>query len=273
MKKISICLIVYTIVLLVSVSGYCEDNKVKLYFGNGMLNDLDDAKDSLSELLTEIESRVQGTELAGKIEYEISHNKSGGFFKDFFESTIQNIDTTSTKFWRYLAGLDVVPDFFQNKYKEHSAAIDKAMVSTYPEIVEHIKKYNDELCSGNKVVVVGHSQGNLFANIAYEGINESVINGFGVVAVATPDTYVAGNGPYTTIMEDQVIGIIPGALIRNLDNFDSNVNFFDWSGHKFIDSYLAQQRPAETKILNDGTDPVLIIQNEISTLFLSQIKS
>ncbi len=101
--------------------------------------------------------------------------------------------------------------------------------------------------------MVAHSQGNLFANIAHTGINQDVIDGFGIVSVANPDSYVAGYGPYTTIIEDVVIFAVPGALpaqFRNFENTSGN-NPDDWTGHEFVKSYMASSHPAETKILDD----------------------
>jgi hypothetical protein len=114
------------------------------------------------------------------------------------------------------------------------------------------KKYNEDLCQGDKVVVVAHSQGNLYANIAYTGINENVIDGFGIVSVANPSWYVASddsNQFYTTIDEDLIIGFLPGALSPNVNNFPG-LNSDDLSGHMFIKSYLAQGLEAESRILD-----------------------
>lgn len=250
MKKLQASIILFLITLLITTTGYCEDNKVRLYFGNGMLCDAEGAEGDLSVLRALLKNKIQGTDIESKMAYDISHNPTEGGLDDFFESALQTIDTNISQFWRFLSGLDGMPDYLQEEYKWISAQIDQAMVAGYPSIPEHVEEYNKRLCEGDKVLVMAHSQGNLYANIAYTGINENVIDGFGIVSVANPDSYVAGDGPYTTIMEDQVIAIIPLALIRNLDN-NNYPNIFDWSGHKFVESYLASGHPAETKILDD----------------------
>lgn len=77
-------------------------------------------------------------------------------------------------------------------------------------------------------------------------------NGFGIVSVANPDSYVADGGPYTTINEDAVIFFVPGAMPGQFNNFGIlGFNPADWSGHKFIESYMASGHPAETKITNN----------------------
>lgn len=106
------------------------------------------------------------------------------------------------------------------------------------------------------------SQGNLFANIAYKGIDEDTIDGFGIVSVANPSWYVAGDSSdtyYTTIEEDKVIAVIPFALRANIDNFPDD-NPDDLSGHIFVNSYLASGHPAESKIFNDVVDKVYTLQ-------------
>lgn len=40
MKKFSVWVIVFMVALFITSTGYCEDNKARIYFGNGMLNDL-----------------------------------------------------------------------------------------------------------------------------------------------------------------------------------------------------------------------------------------
>ncbi len=271
MKKISICLIAFIIVLFASVSGQCEDNKVKIYFGNGMLNDLNEAKISLTTLQTEIESKIQGTDIVGKMEYDISHNPTDNGLIDFLESAMQALDTQWANIWRYLANLDPVPDLLQDQLKEVSLYYDQAMVGGYPELQNHVDEYNERLCQGDKVIVVAHSQGNFYANIAYTGINENVINGFGIVSVANPDSDVAGDGPYTTIIEDVLMAQVIGSMPANLTNFSNtnNKNPVDWSGHKFVESYLAEGRPAESKILNDVVNTINALECLMASVMVS----
>jgi hypothetical protein len=224
-------------------------------FGNGVFNLESEALSSLRLLERELEAKATGTDLDGVIEYKLSYNPSDGLLLDLLEAFEQTVQTDWTSFWRYLAGLDPMPDFLQDILKEMASAADAAVVQANPAVQKHIANYNTLLSEGNKVVLVAHSQGNLFANIAYLGIYPEYINSFGVVSVGTPDNYVAGDGPYTTLDEDIVIGNVPASLPANINNF-FGINWHDWSGHKFADSYMASGRQAETKILDDTIDTI-----------------
>ena len=263
-----------TIVLLVTFFavqgvGYGEDEQtcqpdVVVMFGNGVWNDAEDADESRRRLQKRLEVHVLGTELKGIIKYDVAHNPSEGALADLLETFEQNFQTEKSKFWRFLAGLDLMPDILQDKLKEIAAEINADIVSANPSIQEHIAVYDQYLSEENVVVLVAHSQGNLYGNIAHLGLDQQYIDGFGIVSVANPDSYIAGGGPYTTIDEDYIISplqfVYPFALSPNLDNFTGPVNLADWSGHKFIESYMAAGHAAETVIL----DNVVNMINELS---------
>lgn len=223
---------------------------VYVVFGNGVWNDEESADSSRRLLTRRLESAIAGTALEGIITYATAYNPSEGTLADLLETFEQNAQTDYSQFWRYLAGLDILPDFLQDKLIEIANEVDAAVVQSNPAVQDHIEKYNAFLSEGKKVVLVAHSQGNLFANIAYLGIDSSYLNGFGIVSVGNPDNYVAGGGPYTTLEEDIIITNVPGSLPPNLDNF-FGINLNDLTGHTFADSYMAPGRQAESKILND----------------------
>lgn len=232
----------------------CEPG-VYVFFGNGVWNDKEQAEYSRRLLTRLLESHVAGTDLDGKINYSTAHNPSQGTLLDLLETFEQNIQTNFTQFWRALAGLDPMPDFLQDKLKEIANTVDQSIVQLNPAVMDHVGKYNKLLSEGNKVVVVAHSQGNLFANIAYGGIPVDYKNGFGIVSVGNPDDYVAGRGEYTTIDEDIIIGSVPRSLNANLDNF-FGINWRDLTGHMFGKSYMASGHPAQTKILDDTVQTI-----------------
>ncbi|MEJ2308006.1 MAG: hypothetical protein P8Z78_01665 [Gammaproteobacteria bacterium] len=241
-------------------SAFAADERVcregiYVIFGNGVWNDKEAADSSRRLLNRRLESITTGTDLEGLITYATAHNPSEGKLLDLLETFEQNAQTNYSQFWRYLAGLDLLPDFLQNKLIEISKEVNASIVSSNPAVQDHVEKYNVFLSEGNKVVLVAHSQGNLFANIAYLGINSLYIDGFGIVSVGNPDNYVAGGGSYTTLEEDIIIGSVPDSLSANLDNF-LGINLRDLSGHAFADSYMASGYQAENKILRDTVNTI-----------------
>jgi hypothetical protein len=234
---------------------HCQQG-VFVFFGNGIWNDKQAADESRDFLAERLESHILGTDLEGLITYATSHNPSDGILLDLLETFEQNLQTDWRRFWRYLAGLDLMPVFFQKKLREIAVKVDQSILLSNPAVQDHVEKYNKLLGEGNKVVVVAHSQGNLFANIAHLFIDSQHIDGFGIVSVGNPDSYVAGSGPYTTLYEDIIIKIVPRSLRANILNF-IGINWRDVTGHMFAKSYMAKGRKAEKKILNDIFDKII----------------
>jgi hypothetical protein len=122
---------------------------------------------------------------------------------------------------------------------------DAINLAARPDLQSQVEHYQGDLSAGRKVVVVAHSQGNLYVNEAYALISPSPTM-FNVVAVASPANYVAGGGPWTTLNNDFITWIAPGALPEDEHNTNtpgvcnplpdllSEINC-----HSFTDSYLA----------------------------------
>lgn len=100
-----------------------------------------------------------------------------------------------------------------------------------------------------KLLVVGHSQGSVYANKMYEYlvVHGEPASALGVYAVATPDSYVAGGGTYLTYELD---GVINGArLLKRFNPLPANATFSDILAlggtsppppyHSFTETYLA----------------------------------
>ncbi len=148
--------------------------KTDIYFGNGILTIEIDAKQNTKLLKLNILKRLYGSDEnlmmqdIGKIDY--AYNQTKGMVWDLLESSRQQ---------------DILT--VESHFKELKA---KIAGQTYTDLQKDMKdqyaKYNQSLDSGNRVIVVAHSQGNLFAGIMQKLI-QADIDTFHIIHVASPD--------------------------------------------------------------------------------------
>ena len=78
-----------------------------------------------------------------------------------------------------------MPDWFSDKMILLSTALDKTSLLTTDSLWKHVKTYQTVIAEGKKVVLVAHSQGNLFGNQAYNFLSTYERQSFGMVSVST----------------------------------------------------------------------------------------
>lgn len=147
----------------------------------------------------------------------------------------------AANFWQYWNVSIAPPSWFQDLQR---TLITSAASVFQPDLITQELFYSAELGAGHKIVIVTHSQGALYANSAYE-----VVIGLSghqqdlhIVSVASPATYVAGNGSHVTLHGD-IITLVPGALAANSTNTTPAVCTTDPIGcHNFDKSYMAGDR-------------------------------
>lgn len=257
-----------------SADEFCGNSSdTVIVFGNGIMNTEEDANDSRIILRNKLHAILPPEQFA-LLEFDIAYNKSYGFMSDLYESLKQRVvsDNYSVSFWRWIGNIDVLPDLVQNHIKDMVSTFDISEHYGQEDISNHISLYRTSVAEGKTVLVVSHSQGNLFANAAYQDLYQSsnpIPSGsFGIVGVASPASFVAGDGPYTTLIEDAIIGAIAATsavvgtvtpLNPNITNIGDGTESGDWKNHSFIDSYMVFGSRSEGQILND-------ILYEMSTL-------
>ncbi|MGW8288056.1 MAG: hypothetical protein ACWGOD_07405, partial [Desulfobulbales bacterium] len=127
---------------------------------------------------------------------------------------------------------------------------------------EHVKTYQTTIAEGKRVLLVAHSQGNLFGNMAYNNLNSREKQSFGMVAVANVDNTVIGaDEPYTTLQDDKVVLALITAQFAlptkpMSPNTENQVASPDPLGHSFIEAYMA----------SDSNSGEQIIQQIVATL-------
>ncbi|MDB5224726.1 MAG: Phospholipase D/competence protein ComEA helix-hairpin-helix domain protein, partial [Candidatus Adlerbacteria bacterium] len=136
----------------------------------------------------------------------------------------------------------------------HLAGIGDGLEVAFPVLNQYdlqtILQHMHQDVHTQKVIIVGHSQGAVYANKVYEylvahGMSpESVA----VYAVATPESYVAGGGKYITYALDNTVTnlattfglhpLAPNATFSELLDTSASNSAVPAQGHSFIDLYL-----------------------------------
>jgi hypothetical protein len=212
-----------------SALATCPGNtQTTIVFGNGILNTPDDAQFSLDSVLTPAVLQTLGTSVDPScIEFALAYNSLfynsdsqavvdiENFFPQIADAFAQRGIDFAANFWKYWTLSAAPPAWFQNFQQ---LLILSATSVFQPDLLTQESFYNSEIGMGHNVIVVAHSQGNLYANQAYSVVTS--LGGaslFHIVSVATPATNVAGMGPYFTLHGD-IITLVPGSLAANITN-------------------------------------------------------
>jgi hypothetical protein len=95
---------------------------------------------------------------------------------------------------------------------------------------ELISKMENSLQNGNPLLLVAHSQGNLYMNTAYQNIQSTDQKYVKLLSVATPAAFVGYNGvtsPYVTRTDDKVINALRLiSTVLSANNVPTKTTFF-----------------------------------------------
>ena len=170
MKRI----LLFLLILFYPIVGFSaiDEFKTDVYFANGILTTPSQAEyNTYVVLQSAIQKELYGNDEdkmkkhIGKVDY--AYNETNGFILDNLESGLQKFG------WTWIA------DFFN---ASHGRDLQKQII-----------KYQDSIKLGHKVLVVAHSQGNLFTYEAYEELKKRSKDGwmryyFQAVSIASPMT-------------------------------------------------------------------------------------
>ncbi|WP_155636801.1 hypothetical protein [Burkholderia gladioli] len=268
MRKVIIFLISVMAILVNSEAA--ENNKCKspyiIYFSNGVLNTVDDMDDAVSFINLEVGGQYNGV----PVSYGNLRNQTGGIIDDLLRVYRQKLSENPNLNWEIIAraiigvGTGIDPSLFASAQQavsqvnsDNASRINADIVKTtgYADsnsITQTQQVVHSVLDDGNRVLIVSHSQGNLYSNAVYRSaVATSGIkpNNIKVVGVATPAGSVQGAGDYLTSDSDVVIGalrMIAGNVLPS--NFSIPFNSSDISGHLFLKTYMNKALPSEAKI-------------------------
>lgn len=260
------------------IGAECLGTQTQINFGNGIDTTLLDAQNARAEIQRLVESELSNRNIeldvgfinqsipdsqCKSLSFGVQYNPTEGPLNDLFEALIQDVVTDASQFWRTLFGLTIMSDAFREKFQEIAAKIDESALTSNPAVSSLVAAYNNGLVNADiKFIQVSHSQGNLFSNAIHANLNDAT--NFKIVSVANPDSFVAGDGPHTTLTLDLVILAVrqfkaflnlPEPLPANT----TNVSIGDLSGHKFLESYMDANSTSQEKILDDTLDFINVI--------------
>lgn len=237
-----------------------ECNPLNVYFGNGIMTERADAR--ISAKVLEIWLRPLVPSAASKyIEFLSAYNPSNGLLKDlvevFEQRVLQSVAENWSSYFPVIAGRVIakgletlLEDYLNTDGRLIIAALAKRLESAqiYDDqtVRDHVDLYRKALRSGHRVLVVSHSQGNLYVNAAFNhlraqqpvGVN---LNAFGVAAIGSPASVVATGDGHVTSATDLVIQRVNGLGLFGLPANDSSVPIFpaeDRLGHGFRNIYF-----------------------------------
>ena len=137
------------------------------------------------------------------------------------------------------------------EYNSNQVFIDlnNATAEIYNALVSDLKE-------SKRVMIIAHSQGNLFADRVLTDIKRShpeYKNSIGIVSVATPAAGTPHNNDYVTAHDDLIIkalSLINTVLRSNINNDPGLIDRRDVSNHYFLESYYDPTLPSYFEIKN-----------------------
>lgn len=251
-----------------SSASICDKKDTVIFFGNGVKSLKKEAFKAKELIKKHLKAELPPEEF-GMLGFDVSYNRTHTLPLDLLESTIQILTGNTSRFWRLLFGLEIIPDWFAEKFILLATLLDKSSLVTTDSLKDHVNTYQTAIAEGKKVLLVAHSQGNLFGNQAYSLLSGSERQSFGMVAVANVDSNVLGNGsdeaPYITLTDDKVILALIAAQIvlpsrPMTPNTENLVGSEDLLGHYFMQSYMAEGSESGRQITSD----ILAVLNSLA---------
>lgn len=266
---------IYRILPLLSVlvSGYAQSDHEPCHlkhdsvvvFANGIWTTDTAAAYSTEHMRAILRERLSAEEFS-RLAFDTAYNENGGRLADLYEALEQRVASANVavSFWRWLSERESLPDPVREELLAMAETIDASEFVGYEDIADHLAIYRSNIRAGRKVVVACHSQGNLFCNAEHSvlehGPDPIGTESFGIVAIANPANFTAGDGPHTTLVEDLVIKAVAASALQtgtflpqfsNITNIGSGARGDHWSGHTFTQNYMLRGTRTVDKVIED----------------------
>ena len=247
--------------LLISVI-YAKPCMIDIYFGNGVWNTERQAIAGMKALrsfmkykaVIRLDPKKEGDAYIFKYAYNPTHGTRDDLIETFWQ--LKESGQISSGYFMLVYAVLAGEDDYEEFLKKLQEVVNNYNIDA--SSMYNLYKYNS-FNKNHNVLLVSHSQGNLFGNKMYTLMSDNEKKKFRMVSVATPANHVMKTNqksPYVTASNDFVINPIPGSLPANVDGF----------GHTFIGTYLGSSINAPRKI-------ALYIKNEYDYLLKNALCS
>ena len=215
------------------VSSQAAGEREIIFFLNGVMN-------SYGQAFLSVDALLEGTGKPVKLLY----NRTNGWY-DFVETTAQKYNEPVQSWRDWIYGLDRRVDLLAHLAGLLSSAVTAGAQAE--DLAKFRAQYETYRKQNYKIVIVSHSQGNLFANQLFNIISndpktpkkDGKVCGLDVVAVATPANRTVGSGFYSTVKNDLVITPIPSSLKSKDENpAEYKKQYEDGLHHGFLETYF-----------------------------------
>jgi len=225
------------LLLLGMVSVFGKPCMTDIYFGNGVWNP--DQDKIRNEQLKGLKGLMEGN---NPTIFNKQNEKNLYQWKVAYNPSYGHIDDVIETFWQLKESGQISEGFFGAVY---AALTWEESTEFYNKLTEIIQKYNQDVTTmytiyknasfnqKHNVLLVAHSQGNLWGNKMYTLLTDEQKKKFRMVSVGTPANHVMKpnqTSPYVTLYGDLVIRSVPNSLPANTNG----------GGHSFVSAYLGK---------------------------------
>jgi hypothetical protein len=243
-----------------SFAESCAGKGTVFVYGNGMFNSYEDAREGLKTLKRLLKRELK-FDLKKQVEFELAYKTSEPILQQLLNVMSQKKIDDFQNFWLWVGSTRIAPSWFIEAMISSSAQVFR---EKFEDLKVHFENYASHIREGFNVILISHSQGNLYANQAMkdlERFTDSSLTGsiadkrkenpyfpkfseiFSNVQVATPANSTVNLSPWLTFKDDLIIQAVRSftqALAPSLDTPGSgSPPNGDFLGHNFIKAYLA----------------------------------
>ncbi|MCK5720435.1 MAG: hypothetical protein KAH84_10880 [Thiomargarita sp.] len=232
MKMVYIFILLFISQFTQAQQNSCELEKFRVVFVNGELMTPKAAFVARNELALSLGNLYKNEDIA----YDLAYNYSDKAFEKLLQS--------SNPYHWYL---DLAQQVYSWKYPIEAA-----------KLTHHVEKYREAILHGQKVLLVAHSEGNFYANMAKQILKTQkpaiAIDSLGIFGIASPTSNIDGGEKSYLTNHLDIISIIPGNLppnwtLHHISNRKVVNSIGSIPAHNFTNTYLSPYYDIRSEVI------------------------